>query len=473
MTNKPKICVDLDGTLIKTDMLFETALLFLKENVLNIFLMLTWLLKSKATLKNNLSQRVNLNASLLPYNQELLQYLNKNKNQYDLILATATNGIIAKNVANHVGIFSDVVASDAKTNLKGKNKLEVLDQRYGKGKYIYCGDSSADLPIFSSSMSFVLVNPSRSTKAKAMKLKNAALVIENKKSFFKSILKQIRVYQWIKNILLFLPPLLAHVTDIDIYQQAILAFISFSFTASSIYILNDLLDLESDRAHKRKRFRPIAAGNVSIPMAALTFLILIVSSGFISIEFLPVEYSLVLLLYFISNLLYSFKLKQIYLIDIVILASLYTLRIYAGSLAVTVPASKWLLAFSMFMFLSLAFLKRYTELLDLKTHKKEKAKGRGYSVDDISLVQSFGTGAGLLSILVYTLYIESNSITLLYKRPEFLYLIAPLLLIWVGRLWFKANRGDMHDDPIVFTAKDKISYIIIGLSFLLALGATI
>ncbi len=473
MTDKPKICVDLDGTLIKTDILFETALLFLKENVLNIFLMLAWILKSKATLKNNLSKRVHINASLLPYNQELLQFLHKNKNEYDLIMATATNGIIAKNIAKHLGIFSDVLASDEETNLKGNQKLEVLDQSYGKGNYIYCGDSSADLPIFSSSMNFVLVNPSRSTKAKALKLKNAILVIENKKSFFKSILKQIRVYQWIKNILLFLPPLLAHVTDIDIYQQAILAFVSFSFTASSIYILNDLLDLESDRAHKRKRFRPIAAGNISIPIAVLTFLILIVSSGFISIGFLPLEYSLVLFLYFISNLLYSFKLKQIYLIDIVILASLYTLRIYAGSLAVTVPASKWLLAFSMFMFLSLAFLKRYTELLDLKTHNKEKAKGRGYSVDDISLVQSFGTGAGLLSILVYTLYIESNSITLLYKRPEFLYIIAPLLLIWVSRLWFKANRGEMHDDPIVFTAKDKISYIIIGLSFLLALGATV
>ncbi len=472
MNNKSIICVDLDGTLIKSDMLFESALIFLKQNMLNIFLLLIWLFKGKEVLKYKIAERIEFDPTLLPYNQELIDYLKEQKNTH-IVLATASNIKIAEKVATHVGIFDEVFASDENINLKGINKLEFLNNKFGKNNYIYCGDSSADLPIISSCKDYILVNPSSSVKKKATSIKTPLLLIENKKSLLKSIVKQIRVYQWIKNILLFLPPLLAHVTGYEIYQNSVLAFFAFSFAASSIYILNDLLDLDSDRAHSRKKFRPIAAGNMSIPFAGLSFFSLVGLSAFISIVYLPVDYSIVLLLYYFSNLLYSFRLKRIYLVDIVLLASLYTLRIYAGSVAVNVPTSKWLLAFSMFIFLSLAFLKRYTELLDLKTNNKEKAKGRGYSVSDISLIQSFGTGAGLLSILVYTLYIESNSVSLLYKRPEFLYLISPLLLIWIGRLWFKAGRGYMHDDPIVFTAKDKISYLIIGLSFLLALGATI
>ncbi len=472
MNNKSIICVDLDGTLIKSDMLFETALLFLKQNIFNIFFLIIWFFQGKQILKHKLAEKVNIDPSLLPYNHELIQYL-KNQNNSHLVLATASNTKIATQISEHLGIFNDIFASDEYTNLKSKNKLAILDKHFGKDNYTYCGDSSADLPLFRACKDYILVNPSSKVEKKALSIKKPLLLIKNKRFLFNSVIKQIRVYQWIKNILLFLPPLLAHVTGFEVYKSSVLAFFSFSFAASSIYILNDLLDLESDRAHKRKKFRPIAAGDMSIPFSGILFTILVCISGMISYFYLPMEYTYVLMLYYVSNLLYSFRLKRIYLVDIVLLASLYTLRIYAGSLAVSVPTSKWLLAFSMFIFLSLAFLKRYTELLDLKTNNKEKAKGRGYSVSDISLVQSFGTGAGLLSILVYTLYIESNSVALLYKRPEFLYLISPLLLIWIGRLWFKAGRGFMHDDPIVFTAKDKISYIIIGLAFILALGATI
>jgi 4-hydroxybenzoate polyprenyltransferase len=452
-------------------MLLETAISFLKINIFNIFLLLLWLSKGKELLKSELAKRVDFDPKLLPYNQELLDFLKKQNSH--LVLATASNRIIAEKIASHLGIFHEVLASDKIINLKGKNKLEVLNQRFGEGNYVYCGDSNADLSIFMQCKDYILVNPSESVKRKAIAIKPPLQLFEYKKPFFKSIFKQIRVYQWIKNILLFFPPLLAHATDAKIYSASVLAFFAFSFTASAIYVLNDLFDLDSDRAHPRKKFRPLAAGDMSIAEGILSFVLLLSSSFFISIYLLPLEFSLILLFYFISNLAYSFKLKSIYIVDIVILASLYSLRIYAGSLAVNVPTSKWLLAFSMFIFLSLAFLKRYTELLDLKTNNKEKAKGRGYSVSDISLVQSFGTAAGLLSILVYTLYIESSSVSLLYKRPEFLYLISPLLLIWISRLWFKASRGFMHDDPIVFTAKDKVSYLIIGLSFILALGATI
>jgi len=239
-----------------------------------------------------------------------------------------------------------------------------------------------------------------------------------------------------------------------------IVFFSFSLLASSVYVLNDLLDLNADREHPRKRKRPFASGNLSLLYGFILLPILIISSFSISIIYLPNNFTIVLLLYYIITNLYSFKLKRIEVIDIITLGVLYTIRIIAGGASINVEITPWLLAFSMFLFISLALLKRYTELLSMIQENKQIAKGRAYSVDDIDIVRSFGTSSSYLAILVFALYVNSDQVKLLYSQPIYMWLVAVLLLYWITRIWFLAHRGKMTDDPIVFTGKDITSWLI-------------
>lgn len=453
------IVCDLDGTLIKSDMLLESVFILIKKNPIFIFLLPIWLLKGKAQLKDEINKRIEFNAELLPYNQDVIDFLDKKKSEGNkIILATASNQNIATKISNYLGIFDETYGSTSELNLKSKNKRDFLNEKYGKNQYSYVGDSTADLKVWEDSKDAYVMNNGISDKNKISNLKE--IIGEKSKSKLKLIIKEIRVYQWVKNLLLFIPALMAHKTDLDFYFTILIAFISFSLLASSVYVLNDLLDLDADRQHPRKKNRPFASGNLSLLYGFVLLPILIAISFALSLIYLPYEFTLTLLVYYLITNLYSFKLKRLELIDIITLASLYTIRIISGGYAVDVLISPWLLAFSMFLFLSLALLKRYTELLSMIKENKVKATGRGYHVEDIDMIRGFGTSSAYIAILVYALYAYSDQVQVLYNKPSLMWLVAVLLLYWITRIWFLAHRGKMTDDPIVFTGKDPNSWIV-------------
>jgi len=275
----------------------------------------------------------------------------------------------------------------------------------------------------------------------------------------------------VKNLLVFVPLVMAHrIQEVPLILMAALAFFSFSACASAVYLINDLLDLESDRLHPYKKRRPFASGAlpilhgiVLVPILLLTALVL---GALLGVEFLAV-----LAGYFAITFGYSLRFKQIVLIDILVLASLYTVRMIAGGVAVKVEVSPWLLAFSMFFFYSLAAVKRFSELYSARKREKKSLAGRGYRADDLEFMAAMGNGAGFTSVLVLALYVTSNDVTGLYSQPQYLLLICPLLMYWISRIWLLAHRGELHDDPIVFAITDRVSYVVGAISGLVLLVA--
>ena len=473
ITNNREIplCVDLDGTLIQTDTLFESMLLSIKISPFILFFIPFWLLKGRAYLKKRIGLISIPNAKLLPYNTDVLDFIKEEKNKgRKIILASATYKPIAEKVANHLNIFDEVIATDGNKNLRSDNKRQLLVDKYGENGFDYIGDSKADLAVWKSANNAIIVN---SKKSFQKKVGNSSKIFQTEKNKLTDIIKEIRVYQWVKNILIFLPFLMAHQVSFDKVTSSILAFLSFSFAASFVYLLNDLLDLEADRSHPRKKYRPIASGKMSIHLAIFLTPVLLIISFAIALLFLPMSYFYVLLIYLILTTSYSFKLKKIILLDVIILACLYTIRLIAGAYAVNVEVSPWLLGFSIFMFLSLAIMKRFTELKVVINENGNKTKGRGYHIDDIPFLGTLGLVSGFLSILVLSLYVNSQKVLELYHQPELLWLIILTVLYWLIRIWHFAYRGKMHDDPIVFTAKDMTSYIIGAVIIILVLGATL
>lgn len=465
------LVVDLDGTLIRSDLLIESFLLLIKQNPLNLFFVLLWLLKGKATLKAEIARRVDIPVELLPFNQELITYLRAEKAKgRRLILATASHQRYAHSVAQHLGIFDDVLASDESRNLSGSAKRAALTERYGEKQYVYAGNAPVDLKVWNHcSAAVVVANSSLAKKASAHC--PVELHLQAPKPSLKIFLKALRVHQWVKNGLIFVPLLTSHMlTDPRGLMLGILAFLAFSFCASSVYFLNDLLDLNDDRRHTTKRNRPFAAGTLSLLTGIIGTPILLVLSAIIC-WFLPLEFVAVLGLYYIMTVAYSFSLKRIVMVDVITLAALYTIRIIAGAVAVSVTLSFWLLSFAVFVFLSLAIVKRYTELMKLKEKSARKILGRGYQVEDLELLSSLGGSAGYISVLVLALYINSPDVKSLYSHPQLMWPACMVMLYWVSRIWIIAHRGGMDDDPIVFALKDKISVVcggLIGLFMMLA-----
>lgn len=471
--NNIPLCVDLDGTLIATDTLLESVIIAVKKNPLLFVLLPFWLLRGKLFFKNQVNKHARVNAALLPYRAEVLEYIRSAKaTGTPVYLATATVSDIAEDVANHLDIFDGVFCSSIDNNLRSQAKRDMLVNALGEKGYDYIGDSDADIKVWNSARHTLIVG----NKDFSKQLDSTAVVskiFNTKNNNVKLIFKQIRVHQWVKNVLLFLPLLMAHKFAInETLQSTVLAFIAMSFIASFVYVLNDLLDIESDRQHPRKCFRPIASGSLSIKVAFAIVPLLFIFGLAITL-LLPFKCQMTLLLYFIITTAYSFKLKSIYIVDIIILSSLYTLRLIVGAFASDVYISPWLLEFSIFIFLSLATVKRYTELKLMKDNNRTETKGRGYIVSDLSLLRSIGPASGYISVLILTLYLNSKEVVQLYNRPEFLWPVSICVLFWITRVWFMAHRGKMYDDPIVFTAKDKISYLIALIIVLLAVGATL
>ncbi len=458
------LVTDLDGSLIKIDSIFESTILCIKSNIFNIFVIPFLILKGKNHLKNFVTDHSKLNASLFPYNSDVISLLNKNKAiGRKIVLSTATTENIAKSVSEYLPIFDEVIFSKRDHNNRANNKARKLEELFGHKGYDYIGDSTADLPVFESCRKSYLVNPSPSLKNKVIKVSGNVDFIysDEKQNSLSQIFKELRVYQWIKNILIFLPFLLAHdIKNFNSIFNNVIGFVSFSFIASFVYIINDLVDLESDRKNIIKKSRPLASGNLNPILVFIVAKVLFIIGWFLSLNFLPNNFSLLLLIYFLLTTLYSFRLKKIILIDIMVLSLLYTIRLIAGGITSNVGISKWLIAFSIFLFLSLAIIKRYQELYSLKEISEQRTDGRGYQTNDLSFLLPLGITSGYLSTLVFMLYIFSPEITRLYSKPELLLPVGLVLLLWISRMWLLTFRGEMHNDPIVFTAKDKMSYLM-------------
>lgn len=468
MNNCPLI-VDLDGTLVKTDMLHESVFKIAGDDPLAFFLIPYWWLQGKAVLKSNLAQRFHFDPSTLPYNQPLLEWL---KQQHStgrkLILCTATDHKIAKGIFEYLGIFDELLASDGATNLSGKNKAAMLEERFGSAGFDYAGNSKVDLWVWKNARRALVVNSSANLINK-VKLCCEVEQIFPVQPFKISILKPLlRIHQWSKNLLLFIPLLAAHqFTNIAYWPILLMAFFSFSLCASSVYIFNDLLDLENDRQHPRKRTRPFASGSVPTWVGAILGPLLLLASLVLA-RYVNGIFLSWLVFYFLLTSVYSCWLKHLVLVDCLALALLYTLRIIAGALAINLEPSFWLLAFSIFLFLSLAFVKRYVELqVHLGSGKKE-IQGRAYFTSDAQLVQILGVTSGYISSLVLALYLNSTTVLQLYRTPEFIWAAVPIMLFWVSWMWMQASRSKMHDDPLVFALKDKVS-LCCGVAFAVVL----
>ncbi|HNE32692.1 MAG TPA: UbiA family prenyltransferase [Nitrospira sp.] len=462
---KSPLCVDLDGTLIKTDLLWESLLALLKQNPLSIFLLPVWLLRGRAYLKHQIAQRVTLDASTLPYDQELVEFLSKERLAgRELILATASHVSFAQVVATHLGLFDGrVFGSDSSVNLKGARKVALLVERYGTRRFAYAGNSTADFPVWAEASEAIVVNASAGVASRARTLTTVSRVFRAPVNLVKQVAKALRVHQWSKNVLVFVPGVASHqLANGWLLLQASLAFLSFSLCASAVYIVNDCLDLESDRRHPRKRNRPFASGNLSIPFGLALAAVCLIGGVLLALA-LPSVFLLVLGGYLALTTGYSFYLKQFVLVDVIVLAQLYTVRVYGGGAATGVPPSHWLLTFSLFLFLSLALVKRFTELRLMSQVEGKGLHGRGYWVTDLEHISSIGTASGLLAVLVLALYISSKEVLLLYSHAEVLWLVCPVMLYWISRVWMLAYRNRMDDDPVVFAVKDPKSYAMAGI----------
>jgi 4-hydroxybenzoate polyprenyltransferase len=471
MNQKPLI-VDLDGTLINTDLLHESSVTLFKKSIIQFLQSITVLLKGKAKFKNFIAEKVDIDISLLPFNKDFLDWLSTQKDNRKLILCTGSNEKYAKKISKYLNLFDEVIASNKEHNMVGLKKAEILVDKFGKGNFQYAGNSHKDIPVWIVSDGAIVVNGSNALINKIKNKVNIVNIFNGPPINIKQWLKALRAHQWLKNLLLFAPMIAAHmVTDLNSWIQVFIGFISFSFCASSIYLINDIIDLENDRAHPRKRKRPFASGSIPFVYGLFLLPVLICSSFFIG-SILGNNFIFWLTIYLVLTLLYSFVLKPYILIDVITLAMLYTIRIIAGAATLNLLLSPWILAFSILLFVSLAFVKRYAELEIQIFNEDIKIKGRGYMTSDASLIQSIGTASSFASILVFILYLNSPEIKVLYEFPEFVWLCIPVLIFWQSWMWLNAHRGQMHDDPIMFAVKD-ITSILSGLIFIsiLLIGA--
>lgn len=457
------LCVDLDGTLIRTDLLHEAALLLVRRNPLYLLRFVAWLARGRAHLKRQIALRAQVDIAGLPYDERVLAWLREHDGARRRVLCTASDRMLALGVAAHVGGFDDVIGSDGVRNLGGTGKRDALCERYGERGFDYAGNAAADLHVWPHARRAIVVNASEHVVRRAHATSEVERVFARARGGWRAWLAALRVHQWPKNALVFVPLFAAHLAfEPAAVLGALVAFLAFSLCASGAYVLNDLFDVEADRRHPRKRLRPFALGLLPI-RAGLVAAPLLTLAAFAIASVLPPRFMLMLATYALVTLAYSLALKRFVMLDVVTLAGLYTIRIVAGAVAIGVPASFWLLAFSMFLFLSLAMVKRYAEVRRITATAETKVAGRAYAVDDLPLIQSLGTSSGYLSVLVLAFYINSTKSTELYRHHHLLWILAPVLLYWISRVWLLARRDRMHDDPVVFALTDRISLGVLAL----------
>jgi 4-hydroxybenzoate polyprenyltransferase len=455
------LCVDLDGTLVKSDTLIDTLLVLTRTHPALLLRLPRQVLRGKATFKAFVTENVALDVVHLPYNHKLLQFLQNDHAQgREIYLATGADVRLARRVADHLGIFHEVLASDGIQNLTGNKKLDSLRNRFGNSDFIYVGNDTPDLPVMAGAAESMVANPSRKlrTKMRAQGI-TPSQAFEERSQPMRSLVKALRPHQWAKNLLILLPPLLAHNHSIRLLASALLAFFCFCCTASGTYMVNDLLDIETDRRNPKKRLRPFASGDLS-PAGGLVAIVLLLTLGFAAAQFLPAAFSFWMLLYLGSTLSYSLYLKRIALVDVVVLSGLYTLRLLAGGAATNTLISHWLAGFAIFLFLSLAIVKRFAELENLRLTAAQLKNGRGYLMTDIEQMRAFGTASAFAAVVVFANYISSQDDTALYHRPQRLWLIVPIMVLWLCRVWLLASRGELDEDPVAFALTDAASLVM-------------
>ncbi|HMK29972.1 MAG TPA: UbiA family prenyltransferase [Terriglobales bacterium] len=457
--SRPVLCVDLDGTLVKADLLWECLLALLKRKPLHLVLLPLWLLRGKASLKRSLALRFDLNVASLPYRSEMLEFLRAERQSgRRIVLVTAADERLAQSVADHLGLFDRVCASDGEQNLKGRQKAEFLERLFGKGGFEYVGDSSADLEVWRGARAAYVAGGAR-LASRAAQVTEVKRVFPPQRVSLGTWVRALRGHHWFKNLLLFLPLALAHRWSALQWMRTAVGFLLFGVCASGLYILNDLLDLHSDRSHPWKSKRPFAAGEISIPGGlAMSLLLLASALGFSLL--LGVKFALVLLAYAVLTMGYSLQLKKIVLLDVFILSSFYSVRILAGAQIASVPLSQWFLPFSMFFFLSLAMAKRYSELVNAEQLVESGNSGRGYITGDKDVLLSLGVASSFAAIVIFSLYVHSPEVVVLYHNPAPLLLLCPIILYWLSRVWLQAHRGELHEDPVTLAIRDPVSYAV-------------
>jgi 4-hydroxybenzoate polyprenyltransferase/phosphoserine phosphatase len=465
------LCIDLDGTLIKTDLLYESLARLLKQKPWLLLMVPVWCLQGKAALKRRLAQHISVDVASLPYNLPLLEWLRHEKAaNRRLVLATAAEESLAREIADYIGLFDGVVASDGLTNLKGKQKLRALREEAGIA-FDYAGNSRADLEIWQHCKSAITVGVSSSLLKRVRESVRNVAIFDVRLRDPRSYAAAFRLHQWAKNVLIYIPLVTAHqIFDPIMLVKSSISVLLFSLCTSAQYVLNDLIDLEADRQHPKKRTRPFASGSIPLETGFIMAPVLLV----ISISgalFLSKGFALLLISYFVLSFFYSLYLKRIVLLDAFLLSGLYMTRIIAGHLVTGVPFSIWLLSFAFFVFLSLAFDKRWLEL-DNTRRTDRVVLGRGYEVGDITQINLFGVCSAFLSVVIFILYLQSDKVKEMYKQPELLWVLSPLFLYWISRIWILSSRGKINEDPVIFVLKDPVTYAVGIVSGLIMFAAT-
>ncbi len=455
--------VDLDGTLIKSDVSFESLLELLKRNLFYLALVPIWLTRGLAYLKDQIARRVDIPLTHLPLNLEFWKYLQEQKRHgRKLILISASNERLVNAVGDYLNVFDEVIGSDATLNLKSANKLARIQSLNADAAFAYAGNSRADLPVWSAAEQAILVN-CESALADELDGPEQILHFDSPRESRQLMWRAMRPHQWLKNGLLFLPLLLAHqLNDLGALWQATLAFASFSFCASSVYLLNDLVDLHNDRLHRSKCHRPFASGQLALAAGFVAAPLLLLLAFALAL-LLPPGFAGILFLYCLATTAYSLYLKKLFLLDVAVLASLYTLRIYAGAAAVGISASFWLVSFALCLFFGLAIVKRVTELVMRDKGDTGQVSGRAYGTGNLELLTSLGTISNGLAVMVFVLYINDPDTRGLYSSPMLLWLVCPLLIALLIRIWRAARRGTLDEDPLLFAISDHASQAMVAL----------
>ncbi len=455
------LVVDLDGTLIKTDLLLESFFSLLRSHPLRALCSLAALRHGKAAFKARLAEESALELNSIPFNAQLVDLLRSEKARgRKIYLASGSDRGYVEKLASRVGLFDGAYGSDGAINMSGARKAQELCRMFGAGGFDYAGNSKADLHVWERSHDALVVRAPAYVIRKARQRFANVHILDSAWPRLHDYARALRIHQWVKNLLIFLPAVMAHKFGAELLV-CLAAFMSFSLCASSTYLLNDLLDLHHDRAHPSKRNRPLAAGTVPL-MHGITLTIVLFSLAMLIALALNWQFVLVLGGYGALTVAYSLLLKREPIVDVVALACLYGARLLAGSAAAAVPLSPWLGALAIFLFLSLALVKRCTELIDTKEEQKQQSFGRGYRAADLPVLESMAAAAGYLAVLVLALYLNSATVIELYGHPQLLWLSCVVLVFWISRVLLLTHRGEMHDDPVVFAATDRISQTCAG-----------
>ena len=468
------LCVDLDGTFLKTDTLFECFFRALKSRPSVLLALPLWLAQGRYRLKQALTQHSRgFDLRGCPRNPEVEDLIAEARAAGKKIeLVTAADQNLVGYDQAFCAMFDAIIGSSEQVNLKAEAKADLLRERHPEG-FAYVGNSAADMPVWRAATERFAVNIPQSVRRRAVSEGLDLIELADSRRVVPALLRSLRLHQWLKNLLVFVPlALIVSHADFALVLSFVTGFLLLGLLASGTYLLNDILDVEADRHHPRKSLRPIANGDLPLPLAAIASITLIVSALLGSL-FLNLAFAFTLVSYLILTLAYSLFLKRLPLVDVLVIASLFTLRIVAGMTLVGAPPSEWLLMFAVFFFLSLALMKRTVELDVINQIGVKSLHGRGYVTEDRLLVVTFGIASGVASLVIFALFVSAmiSDPSASYSTPEFLWGIMPALSYWIMRMWLMTTRGLMHDDPILYAARERASLILAGVVAIFALAA--